>query len=189
MADKLFSQENLAKHFNVDPSSPSGLRFKKHRCKCFIGKPAGWLFRPKHTENYGPLWQVSLQNRKTYAHRVIWTIINGSIPKGMQIDHINGVPSDNRIENLSLKTGNENQWARTRLSAHNTSGFNGVSYRKDMNRWQAQVTRNGDIIFKEYFKTATEAGAAVDAASIAWAQETKSDFRLTNFPKVNASTS
>lgn len=182
MAEQVqFSQSVLIKNFLVDPTSPSGLRFKVHRCKCYVGKPAGWLFKPTHTDNYGPLWQVCLKGRKTYAHRVIWTIINGEIPKGMHIDHINGIPSDNRIENLSLKNGCENQWARNKISSNNKSGFNGVSYRADMKKWQAQVTRNRKVFYKGYFTTAEEAGRAVDSAGEKWAEQTNSDFRIKNF--------
>lgn len=33
----------------------------------------------------------------TFAHRIIWEMFNGAIPEGKEIDHINGVKSDNRI--------------------------------------------------------------------------------------------
>jgi len=42
--------------------------------------------------------------RRVYAHRVIWEHAHGAIPDGMQINHINGVKSDNRIANLELVT-------------------------------------------------------------------------------------
>ena len=35
-------------------------------------------------------------------HRVVWLACNGKIPIGFVIDHINGIKSDNRIENLRL---------------------------------------------------------------------------------------
>jgi hypothetical protein len=42
--------------------------------------------------------------RRVYAHRVIWEHAHGSIPEGMQVNHINGVKHDNRITNLELVT-------------------------------------------------------------------------------------
>lgn len=48
-------------------------------------------------------------NRTTIlAHRLIWEFVHGPIPQGMQINHINGVKTDNRIENLELVTPAEN---------------------------------------------------------------------------------
>ena len=42
------------------------------------------------------------------AHRLIWESIHGPIPDGLQINHINGVKTDNRISNLELVTRSGN---------------------------------------------------------------------------------
>lgn len=42
------------------------------------------------------------------VHRIIWEMINGPIPDGMEIDHIDLDPWNNRIENLRLATHMEN---------------------------------------------------------------------------------
>jgi len=47
-------------------------------------------------------------NQNAYAHRVIWESQHGPIPDGLQINHMNGVKTDNRIENLELVTPSGN---------------------------------------------------------------------------------
>lgn len=42
------------------------------------------------------------------AHRLVWQWFNGDIPDGMVVNHINGVKSDNRPENLEVVTSSEN---------------------------------------------------------------------------------
>lgn len=39
-----------------------------------------------------------------YEHRIIWTSVNGDIPDGYAIHHINGNHADNRLCNLLLVT-------------------------------------------------------------------------------------
>lgn len=41
-------------------------------------------------------------------HRLIWTVVNGEIPKEMEINHLDENPSNNSISNLSLVTRKEN---------------------------------------------------------------------------------
>ena len=43
-----------------------------------------------------------------YVHRVVWQCFKGEIPAGLQMDHINDVRDDNRLENLQLLTPREN---------------------------------------------------------------------------------
>lgn len=43
---------------------------------------------------------------------LVWTAFNGPIQPGMQVNHINEVKTDNRLENLNLMTPKENSnWA------------------------------------------------------------------------------
>jgi hypothetical protein len=42
------------------------------------------------------------------CHRMIWESVHGPIPAGLQINHINGIKTDNRLANLELVTPSEN---------------------------------------------------------------------------------
>lgn len=79
-----------------------------------------------NTKNCAGYVLVGLNGKKIMAHRIIWEMHNGPIPKGMFIDHINGIKDDNRIENLQLVTSKQN------LQRKNYS--KGYSYYKDRNR-------------------------------------------------------
>lgn len=58
-------------------------------------------------------------------HRLIWTTVNGEIPEGMQVNHIDENPENNCISNLNLMTAKENSnWGtRTeRIISKTTNG-------------------------------------------------------------------
>lgn len=42
------------------------------------------------------------------VHRLVWEAFNGPIPEGMQVNHIDENPSNNRLENLNLMTPSQN---------------------------------------------------------------------------------
>jgi hypothetical protein len=63
---------------------------------------------------------------KTYlVHRVIWELHNGVIEDGLQIDHVDGNPANNKLCNLRLVTPTVNS-KNAKLRSDNTSGKQGV---------------------------------------------------------------
>ena len=101
---------------------------------------------------------VEINRRKYQAHRLIWAIYYGHFPRG-QIDHINRIRTDNRIENLRDVLGNENH-LNCGLRKDNTSGFKGVSYAKRENKWRAYLRVNGKLKHLGFFETPELANAA-----------------------------
>lgn len=72
-----------------------------------------------------------------YAHRVVWAMCRNVWPLG-QIDHIDGDPTNNRIDNLRDVPAPENQRNMRRSSA-NTSKVTGVYWDKRLQKWTAKL--------------------------------------------------
>ncbi|WP_273761537.1 HNH endonuclease signature motif containing protein [Aeromonas hydrophila] len=87
---------------------------------------------------------VGINRKKHYVHRIIWEMFNSKIPDGMQIDHINGNKSDNRLENLRLASNQVNSKNQKRKST-NSSGLTGVSWDSQTGMWRAHITVNGKM--------------------------------------------
>ena len=99
-----------------------------------------------------------LFGRDYYAHRVAWLIMTGEWPE-LEVDHINGVESDNRWANLRLVTSAENKKNRS-LQANNTSGVNGVYWDKTNQRWHARIMVSKRYVSLGHFKSLEEAKEA-----------------------------
>ena len=85
---------------------------------------------------------VRLDGSSYRIHRIVWEMHNGEIPKGMEIDHINHIRDDNRIENLRMVSRSENMKNRL-LSRNNTSGHCGVTFDSARGKWVGQVWSDG----------------------------------------------
>jgi hypothetical protein len=86
----------------------------------------------------------------------------GEIPDGIQIDHINNVVGDNRIENLRLATSKQNNMNRARSCA--ASGRMGVYYNKRDKKWQSLIYVGGKNIHLGWFDKKDDAIFARETA-------------------------
>ena len=84
-------------------------------------------------------YAFSTKNHKTIMfHRTVLKVTD----KKIQVDHINGNRLDNRKSNLRLCTNQENSFNKYKNS-NNTSGYKGVYYDKEKDKWRASIQYDG----------------------------------------------
>lgn len=140
------NSDHLNKLFEYDKST--GILYWKYRdISEFLNKRTylSWNARFSGKEAFTSVNSDGYKNgsiyRKNYkAHRVIWCMVYGDWPK--EIDHINGIKSDNRIENLRNVDHSINMKNLNKTIA-NTSGVTGVGWHKATNKWAAYIRSNG----------------------------------------------
>ncbi len=142
----MITQKELKKIFTYDEDT--GFLHRKN------GRYKGLVVGAIRPDGY----VVAVIGTKTYLyHRLVWLYINGY--EAEQIDHINRIKTDNRIDNLRSVTQQENQRNRPK-SKNNTSGATGVRWEKRSKRWTARITVDRKEISLGGYPTFSE---AVDA--------------------------
>lgn len=165
---------NWHKYFDYDLLTGS-LRYKKlcvddfaseaicnRRNSRFAGKIAG---AKSYQSNGGSPAHIKIRilGIRTTAHAVVWEIHYGQITPGMMIDHIDGNPFNNRINNLRLVSAKENA-ANCVASRNNLSRLKGVHLAD--RAWVAQIRSGGSKIYLGSFLTKGMAALAYAKASI-----------------------
>lgn len=97
--------------------------------------------------------QIVINNKRYFSHRLAWLYVYGKYPNN-NIDHINGITNDNRIENLRDVTQRTNSQNR---KTHRKGSLVGSSYCKKRNKWRSTIYFNRKRYHLGYFETALEA--------------------------------
>lgn len=92
--------------------------------------------------------------RTIYMHRLIT-----DAPVGVDIDHINRNPADNRRSNLRVVSRSVNLRNSGPMRT-NSSGIRGVYWNKKDRRWHAQTSHNDRMIYLGQFTDIADAAAA-----------------------------
>lgn len=95
---------------------------------------------------------VMHKHRTIMSHRFIWECWNGPIPKGMEIDHIDTIKSNNELSNLRLGTHKENTNNSLTLEKYRKRKFTEEVKKKIGEKQKLpiiQCDKNGTMI-KEY---------------------------------------
>lgn len=105
-------------------------------------------------------WYVQFFGKLMRRYQIIWNMFHGPIPEGLEMDHINRNPLDDRIENLRVVTRSVNNFNRDTAGA---SGFRGVVEVRGHPRtkkWRASIYIDRKMKVLGLFATPEEAFAA-----------------------------
>lgn len=134
MYNELPELEYLLSIFEYNKVTGKLLWKKKVANRVKVGSEAGW--------KASKYLQVTINNTHYYVHRIIWKMVKGSISNEMQIEHDNGIHTDNRWFNLRLADQSTNMKNQT-IPTNNSSGIIGVSFHKSSGLWLAKIGNKG----------------------------------------------
>ena len=127
------SQEQLKEWFNYH--SDGYLVWAVSRGKAKVGKKAGMI----HKNGY---LRTGINGKVYSNHRLIYIWHYGKTSKF--IDHIDGNPLNNKIDNLREANAIENQ-QNAKLSVKNTSGYKNVTLCPQTKKWAVKLRVDGKI--------------------------------------------
>ena len=133
MAKEIITQKRLKEALHYDPCAGIFINKITRGPRAIKGSVAGWV----GTNGY---IIINIDGLRYKSHRLAWLYITGKWPDN-EIDHINHIVSDNRFINLRSATRAENN-RNMPIQKNNTSGFTGVVWHKQANKWQAQISIN-----------------------------------------------
>ena len=133
--------------------------------KCQLAKTRGYSYNvetgqvvnkhgkqiKKNVQGYTTI-QMKVADKIFYLyghHFAWWSTYNECV---FELDHINGIRNDNRIENLRSVTRQQNQWNRTTAK--------GYYWDKVKNKWRAELKLNRKKIYLGRYNTEQEAHKA-----------------------------
>lgn len=119
MTDKTLTAKALKLRLSYDPETGQFVRLSTLNARHRVGVAPGTA----HSAGYRV---IGLDGKNYKAHRLAWLYVYGEWPAG-ELDHINGIKTDNRISNLRIATRSENTSNRFRARADNRLGILGVS--------------------------------------------------------------
>lgn len=129
------TQARLKELLSYNPDTGIIIRLKRTSMNQKVGQVVGYVSRRKYL--------CAMIDGKTYQlHWLAWMLHYGEFPK-LEIDHINGNATDNRIANLRDVNRKTNMQNEVKARKNSTSGYLGVRWRKDRNKWIATIRVDG----------------------------------------------
>ena len=147
------NEDRLKKALHYNPDTGVFIWINNNNSRVNAGMIAGSL-------NGSGYQIISIDAKRYYSHRLAWLYVYGELPS-CQIDHINGIRTDNRIINLREATNAKNQQNLKKCRANNKIGLLGVDYFKySKKKYRAQIMIDSKQKCLGYFETPEEAHEA-----------------------------
>ena len=113
--------------------------------------------------------KIKFDGQDYRANRLAWFFVHGAWPCAC-LDHRNGRKDDDRIDNLREASSAQNAMNR-RAVVNSSSAHKGVTYHKQMRKWQAQIKVAGKNKYLGLFASESAAALAYNnAAAVAHEQ-------------------
>lgn len=147
----MLTQSELKLQVNYNPDTGIFNRLVSNSNRVKVSDVVGTF---DHSNGY---IKITINKKTNYAHRLAWLYVHGEMPS-KQIDHINGIRTDNRVANIRLVTSSENSQNQHKANSRNkSSGILGVRWAAHANKWSAQIQVNGKSKHIGYFKNKDDA--------------------------------
>jgi len=101
---------------------------------------------------------IRIKGKLYKAHRLAFLYMEGYMPEHL-VDHKNGVKTDNRWKEIRHATSTCNM-QNSKISSRNKSGYPGVYWKNDHNKWIGQITINGKARYLGFYDDPLEAALA-----------------------------
>lgn len=116
----------------------------------YAGKPAGAVVDGR--------LQIAIERVKYKAHKLVWLYCYGEFPD-KDLDHKNGAPLDNHVDNLREATPTQNGQNKKKRK-DSRSQLKGASYCSTRDKYEARIKVKGRHLSLGRFDTAEEAHEA-----------------------------
>lgn len=144
-----------------------GVRFLFDTCDSELVQSRGW-----HLSRRGYI--AGKENRRERPLHKLMIAVDSSY----DIDHANGNKLDYRRKNLRVCSHQQNCFNQ-KLRSNNSTGYTGVSFAKNIGKYESYIHHNGCKYGLGYYDTAEEAAVARDQKAL----ELFGEFSRLNFPR------
>jgi hypothetical protein len=152
MADHIITKEFLHEILDYKDGRLFWKKVINPKSRAKIGEEAGHLT----TTGYR---RIVINYKQYFGHQLVFMMHYGYIPQ--EIDHINRVRNDNRIENLRAISRRDNL-LNAKLSKRNSTGHKHIHV--SGTGYKITVPINGKPVYLGYFKTIEDAKTALGKA-------------------------